>query len=286
MRRLWVVTLSLAALGLVACGHEAGQPGGTPAGALSGSLSVAGSTTVQPLAEKLAEEFGARNPGVTIDVKGGGSSVGIKSAGQGTVDVGMASREVKDSELKEFPGLRVHRIAIDGLAIVVNPGVEVTGLTREQVQGIFAGRITNWRQVGGASAPIIVVAREEGSGTREFFQQHFMDTALITERAILQSSNGAVRTTVAMTPNAIGFLSFGYVDASVKALSLDGVAPTEANVQSGSYRAWRYLNLLTNGEPRGLAKAWIDFILSPEGQQIVVKEGYLEVSRPSFPAAP
>ena len=283
MRRLWVVTLSLTALGLAACGRGApsgttGRPATAPAGGLSGSLNVAGSTTVQPLAERLAEAFSAQHPGVVIDVKGGGSSVGIKSAGQGTVDIGMASREVKDSELKEFPGLKVYRIAVDGVAIVVNPAVGVSGLSKQQVQGIFSGAIANWREVGGADAPIIVVAREEGSGTREFFQQYFMGAdKVILDKAILQSSNGAVRTTVASTPNSIGFLSFGYVDQSVKALRLDGVAPTEANVQSGAYGAWRYLNLLTRGQPAGLAKAWIDFILSPEGQQIVVKEGYLGV---------
>jgi len=283
MRRLWVVTLLLTVLGLAACGRGApgattGQPATAPAGALAGSLSVAGSTTIQPLAERLAEAFSAQNPKATIDVKGGGSSVGIKSAGQGTVDIGMASREVKDSELQEFPDLKVHRVAVDGVAIVVNPGVAVTGITKPQVQGIFAGEITNWQQVGGTNAPIIVVAREEGSGTREFFQQYFMGAdKVILDKAILQNSNGAVRTTVASTPNSIGFLSFGYLDQSVKALSLDGVAPTEANVQSGSYGAWRYLNLLTRGEPQGLARAWIDFILSPEGQRIAVDEGYLGV---------
>lgn len=279
MRRLWLATLWFVALGLAACGHAAPTGTGQPApGGLSGSLSVAGSTTVQPLAERLAEAFSAQHPGVVIDVKGGGSSVGIKSAGQGTVDIGMASREVKDSELKEFPGLKVYRIAVDGVAIVVNPAVSVTGLSKQQVQGIFSGALANWREVGGADAPITVVAREEGSGTREFFQQYFMGAdKVILDKAILQSSNGAVRTTVASAPNSIGFLSFGYVDQSVKALRLDRVEPTEANVQSGAYGAWRHLNLLTRGQPAGLAKAWIDFILSPEGQQIVVKEGYLGV---------
>ncbi len=274
MRRLWVVALVLSALALAACSQKAPAPAYGP----SGELSVAGSTTVQPLAEALAEAFSATNPQARIDVKGGGSSVGVKSTGQGTVGVGMASREVKPSELSEFPDLRVHRIAIDGVAVVANPGVQVEGLTRQQVQGIFAGEVVNWKEVGGADAPIIIVAREEGSGTREFFQEHLMGAGkLIADRAILQSSNGAVRTTVASTPNSIGFLSFGYLDASVKALRIDGVEPSEANVRAGTYKAWRYLNLLTKGEPQGLARAWIDFILSSEGQQVVAKEGYLPV---------
>ena len=255
-------------------------PSPTPAEAgLSGKIVEAGSTTVQPLAEKLAEAFSAKYPQVQITVQGGGSSVGVKSAGQGTVDVGAASREVKDSEREKYPDLVVHTIARDGIAIVAHPDVPLDGLTKEQVRDIFAGEITNWSDVGGPDRPIVVVSREEGSGTRAAFEEMVMgkEGPPIVDTAILQPSNGAVRTTVATTPDSIGFLSFGYLDESVKALAVDGVEATEANAASGDYPIVRPLNLLIKGEPSGVVKAWLDFILSDEGQEIVVEEGYIAV---------
>ena len=246
---------------------------------LSGEIAEAGSTTVQPLAEKLAEAFMAKHPEVQITIQGGGSSVGVKSAGEGTVDVGAASREVKESELQEFPDLVVHTIARDGIAIVAHPAVPLDGLTKEQVKDIFAGEITNWKDVGGPDRPIVVVSREEGSGTRAAFEEMVMGKKgpPIVDTAILQPSNGAVRTTVATTPDSIGYLSFGYLDESVKTLTIDGVEPTEANAASGDYPIVRPLNLLTKGEPAGVVEAWLDFILSDEGQQIVAGEGYIPV---------
>lgn len=250
---------------------------GASSGALSGKISITGSTTVQPLAEKMGEEFMAKNPGVVVEVTGGGSSVGVKAAAQGTADIGNASREVKQEELDEFPNLKVHVIARDGIAIVVHPDTAVGGLTVEQVRDIFSGKITSWSEVGGPDALIIVASREEGSGTRDAFQEMVMGDALITENAILQQSNGALRTTVANTPNAIAYLSFGYLDESVKVLPLDGVEATEENASNGSYPVVRPLNMLTNGEPQGLVKAFLDFVLGPEGQAIVRAEGYIPV---------
>jgi len=248
-----------------------------PAG-LSGRISVAGSTTVQPLAEKLAEAFKAKNPGVQIDIQGGGSSVGVKSAGEGTVDIGTASREVKPEELQKYPDLKVFTIAQDGIAIVTHPEVPVSNLTKSQVRDIFAGKITNWKDVGGPDKPIVVVSREEGSGTRGAFEELVMGKdAVIFDKAILQASNGAVRTTVSTTPNSVGYLSFGYLDRSVKALSIEGVEATEANAASGKYPVVRPLIMLTKGEPTGVVKAWLDYILSAEGQALVSKEGYIKV---------
>jgi len=259
--------------------EQQAAPEPTAEHALAGRITVAGSTTVQPLAEKLAAAFRAANPEVEIVIQGGGSSVGVKSAAQGIVDIGTASREVKDSEKAEYPDLVIHRIAVDGVAIIVHPDVPLDSITTEQVQAVFAGEIANWRELGGPDQPITVVAREEGSGTRDFFQEHFMKDKEIVARAILQPSNGALRTAVSTTPNSIGFLSFGYLDDSVKALAVDGVQPTEANVYAGTYTAWRYLNMLTRGEPAGLARAWLEFILSDDGQQIVTAQGYLAVKR-------
>jgi phosphate transport system substrate-binding protein len=288
MRRLLVVFLVLG-LFLAACA-PASTPTATPQTQPtqvpptqpqpSGSaITLAGSTTVQPVAEKLAEAFTAANPGVQITVQGGGSSVGVKSAGQGTVDIGNASREIKQSELDEFPNLKIYPIARDGIAVVVHPDVPVEGLTLEQVRSIFAGEIVNWSEVGGPDRAIIVVSREEGSGTRGAFEEMVMgeDGPPIAATAILQPSNGAVRTTVSTTPDSVGYLSFGYLDASVKALGMYGVAATVENALSGAYPVVRPLNMLTNGEPTGLTKAFLDFILGDEGQAIVVDEGYLSV---------
>jgi phosphate transport system substrate-binding protein len=248
-----------------------------PAG-MSGTISLAGSTTVQPVAEKLGEAFKAANPDVQIDVQGGGSSVGVKSAGEGTVDIGNASREIKDSEIDTYPDLVIHTIARDGIAIVVNPGVTVDGLTKAEVQAIFAGEIANWSEVGGPDKAIVVVSREEGSGTRAAFEEMVMgEEAVIVDTAILQPSNGAVKTTVSTTDDAIGFLSFGYLDASVKAVDIDGVKATVDNAKSGTYPIVRPLNMLTNGEPTGVVKAFLDFVMSAEGQAVVEEEGYLSI---------
>ena len=196
----------------------------------SETITIAGSTTIQPLAELFAEEFMAKNSNVRVDVQGGGSSVGVKAAGQKTADIGMASREIKDSEMTEFPEIKVFVIARDGIAIVANADVAVDNLTIEQIKGIFGGTITNWKEVGGADANIIVVSREEGSGTRSAFEEMVLgEEVLMTETAILQPSNGSIRTNVSTTPNAVGYLSFGHLDDTVKAISVEGVAPTEEN---------------------------------------------------------
>ncbi|MFO7951141.1 MAG: phosphate ABC transporter substrate-binding protein [Candidatus Fermentibacteraceae bacterium] len=244
---------------------------------LSGELNVQGSTTVQPLAERLAEGFEALHGEVRINVGGGGSSVGVKSAGEGSADIGMASRVVKESEFEEYPNISVHVIARDGIAVVAHPDVTVDDMSAEQIRGIFSGEITSWSEVGGQDGEIVVVSREEGSGTRAAFEDMVMGDALIHGQAILQPSNGAVRTTVSTTPSAIAYLSFGYLDDSVQPIKVDGVPPTEENAASGDYSIVRPLNMITDGEPAGVAAEWLEFIMGEEGQAIVAEEGYLPV---------
>jgi phosphate transport system substrate-binding protein len=235
---------------------------------------------VQPLAEKLAEAFMAMNPDLVIEIQGGGSSVGVTSAGEGTVDIGNASRAIKDSEMEKFPSLQVFTIAYDGIAIVTHPDTQLDSLSVEQVRDIFAGEITNFSEGGGPDAPIAVVSREEGSGTRAAFEELVMEAGeeekVITEKALLQQSNGQVRTTVATTPNSIGYLSFGFLDESTRGVPIDGVEPSVANVKGGDYPIFRPLNMLTNGPPNELAQAFLDFILSEDGQAIVA-EDYITV---------
>jgi phosphate transport system substrate-binding protein len=243
----------------------------------SGTITTAGSTTVQPLAEKLALAFKQDNPDVEVTIGGGGSSVGVTACNDGTVDIGAISRELKADE----PQLVRHLLAKDGIAIVTSPGNPITGLTRAQVREIFGGTITNWSEVGGPNHSITVVAREEGSGTRAAFEEMVMDKpepALeIVDSAILLPSNGAVKTAVAGDSYAIGFISFGYIDGTVKAAAIDGVAATEENAKDGSYPIVRPLYFLTKEQPAGFVKDFIDYCLSSEGQAIVSDEGYISI---------
>lgn len=285
MRKLLLVLSSIVLIALLAaCGgtvaEEAVVEEAAAEDGLSGSLSLAGSTTVQPLAELLAEAFMAENAGVEITVTGGGSSVGVKSAVDGSADLGMASREVKDSELAETPALVSTAIASDGVAVVVHPDNPVAELTLEQVAKIFSGEITNWSEVGGNDEMISVVIREESSGTRACFDEKVLgEEVLPTTTAIVQPSNGALVTTISTTPNAIGYISFGYMDESTKGVVVDGIAPTIENVVSGVYAISRNLNLISNGEASDLAQAFMDFALSAEGQVIAEEEGFISVTK-------
>ena len=259
---------------LSACGSSTATP--TEATGLSGQIQIAGSTTVQPLAEVLAEAFMDDNPDLVIEIQGGGSSVGVTSAGEGTVDIGNASRNIKPSEFESFPEIQVFTIAYDGIAIVTHPDIQLSTLSVEQVKDIFAGEITNFTEIGGPDAEIIVVSREEGSGTRAAFEELVMESGdtekVISEDALLQQSNGQVRTTVSTTPNAIGYLSFGFLDDSINVVPIDNVVPSVENVLNDSYTIFRPLNMLTNGDPGDLAQAFLDFILSEAGQAIVAED--------------
>ncbi|MDD4503689.1 MAG: phosphate ABC transporter substrate-binding protein [Clostridiaceae bacterium] len=246
------------------------------------SITVNGSTSVQPLAEELAKAYKEKTPKAAIDVQGGGSGVGIKSAIDGVVDIGMSSRDLKTEEksLKEF------KIAVDGIAVIVNPANGVTNLTMEQIMKIYTGEITDWKDVGGKEGKITVVTREEGSGTRGAFielakievKEGDSKVDKTVASAITQGSTGAVMTTVAGDPNAIGYASFGSAKdkTDVKLISVDGKACTEENIYAGEYKISRPFLMLTNAEPTGLAKDFLDFILSKEGQTVVEKHGYLK----------
>jgi len=287
MRRLTLFTvLMIAAIVLGACAQPSAAPTQAPQVtkapvAEKVTISLAGSTTVQPLAEKLAGEYMKANQNVMIDVKGGGSGVGVKSAVDGTAMIGMASRALSTEEKTANPDLIATVIARDGIALIVNPDVNVEGVTLDQARDMFMGKITNWKELGGDDQMIVLVSREEGSGTRTAFQEMVMKKDkdgkenLISDTAILQSSNGAILTTVSSTPYSLGYLSMGYLDNSVKALKINDVAATEENAANGAYSVVRPLNFLTRGQPAGDAKAFIDWILSDAGQTIVKADGYI-----------
>jgi len=246
---------------LSACGGRAGS-----------DVIVAGSTSVQPYAEVLSEEYAIKYPDDPVDVQGGGSAAGITAAESGAADIGMSSRDLTDDEKQALWSVE---IAKDGLAIIVNPQNPITDLTLEQVRDIYAMTITGWGDLSGPDAQIHVITREDGSGTRSSFESLVMGTERITPRAIVQDSNGAVRQLVSQDPNSIGFISLGLVDQTVKAVNLDNIEPTRENVINGSYGLFRPFLYVTKGEPAGLAKQFIDYTLSPEGQKILTDEGLI-----------
>ena len=247
------------------------------------SISITGSTTVLPIAQKAAENYMNDHPNWDIQVSGGGSSVGVKSAGEGTVDIGMASRDMKQSEKDSYPGLKEIVVAKDGIAMIVHPGNPITNLTVDQIRGIYNGTYTNWNQVGGNDQEIVVVGRDEASGTREFFWDHVMHKEDFVSTILAKNSNGAVKQTVEQTPAAIGFVGMGYIDNTVKALKInvDGtlIDPTVDNVIAGTYPISRSLHMLVlEANYNGHIKEFIDYVLSPAGQQIVADEGFVPLS--------
>lgn len=240
--------------------------------AAGGSVTVAGSTSVQPFAELLSEEYAHKLPLERINVQGGGSSAGIEAVNSGAAQIGMSSRELKGDEKKL---VRIE-IATDAIAVIVHPRNGIRDLTVEQVRGIFEGKTKRWSELGGPDQPIVVVTREEGSGTRGAFQDMVMAKAEIDPGSLVQDSNGAVRQLVGGDPNAIGYVSLGLVDQSVKAVALDNVQPTAASVADGTYRLARpFLFVLREMPTDGAVKHYIDYTLSPEGQALLAGEGLL-----------
>lgn len=272
-KTLALLLVLMLAVTVAACGKkEEPQPAPAPAPAateLSGTVQIAGSTSVQPLSEELAKAFMAKNPKVKINVAGGGSGAGIKAAQEGTADIGASSRELKAEEktVKEFV------IALDGIAVVVHKENKVADLKLEQIQKIFAGEIADWSKVGGEKGAIHVYNREEGSGTRGAFEEIVMGKdKKITDKAGIQNSTGAVRTAVAGDKNGIGYISLGSLNADVNAVKVESVEASAANVKNNTYKISRPFVYMTQKDPEGVTKAYIDWVLSTEGQEIVKKE--------------
>jgi len=236
-------------------------------------LRIAGSTSIQPLMEDLAQAYTGRHEYVTVDVQGGGSRLGIALARGNQIDIGTASQKptAEDERDSETGAKRLWWTAIaqDGIALVVHPQNAMEGLTMSQARDIFFGRILDWEEMGGTPGEIVVVSREDGSGTREVFEEMVMGEKRVTLTAIVMPSSEAVVEYVARHPTAISYVSMGYLSPQVKALPIEGVNPTPATVQSGAYLLTRPLYLLTGQEPTGEVKAFIEFALSPAGQAVV-----------------
>jgi len=244
-------------------------------------LTLQGSTTVLPIAQSCAEEFMKAHPEANISVRGGGSGVGIAALIDGTVDIANASRAMKTKELKKARAKGVnpvaHVVAKDAIAVVVHPENPVNGLTKSQLKAIYTGAINRWSEVGGTSGVIVVVSRDVNSGTFEVFNKLALDKQRVRPDALMQASNKAVATIVASTKGAIGYVGLGYLSKKVKPIAIDEVMPSVETAKSGTYPLARPLYMYTNGEPKGLAKEFIDFVLSPKGQKIVKARGFVPV---------
>jgi phosphate transport system substrate-binding protein len=235
------------------------------------SVTLAGSTAFQPFAEKLAEEYNAAHPDVNVTVQGGGSAVGISAALNGAAQIGMADLVELPADAKTLTGFVVAR---DGIAVVVNPSNRVADLPMARIRDVYMGKVRNWKELGGVDAPITVVSRESGSGTRSSFETILGRFDLATS-AIIQDSNGTVRETVANDANAIGYLSYGLINEKIKAVTVDGQKCTTEAILAGKYSLVRPIYLLTLGEPAGNSKGFIDYVLGSEGQASIKAEGLL-----------
>lgn len=256
-----------------------GSIASTDAFAAGAPLILDGSTTVGPIAKAFAAHF-TKTTGVQVTVSESGSGNGAKSLINKTCHIANMSRPMKDKEEAAARSKGVnpveHVVALDGLAMIVHPSNRVNGLTRAQIQGIYTGRYTNWSQVGGSNAPIVMIQRESNSGTQDSFKELVMgkDTP-ISKRAETQASNGAIKSRVSSTPSAIGFVGLGFVDNLVKPLLVDGVEPDVRTVKNGSYKLHRPLFMYTNGQPAGVVKQFIDLPKTAEGKQMISEIGFV-----------
>jgi phosphate transport system substrate-binding protein len=286
MAKSWKIT-AFAVLGLMlvsGCGKRSGQ---------SNSLQIKGSDTMVNLGQAWAEEYMKQNPDISVAVTGGGSGTGITALLNNTCDIAEVSRLMKDDEIKmaEAKGFEPNKIvvALDGLAVVVNPANKVSELTIDQLADIFTGKIKNWKEVGGRDAKIVLLSREVNSGTHVYFKEHVLRKGKadgkeeFTPEALLLPSSQAIADEVSQNQDAIGYYGMGYITAKEKAINVmkdknsPAIPPTTENVVSGAYPISRPLLMYTKGEPRGLVKMFIDYVLSPTGQEIVKNLDFVPV---------
>ena len=243
---------------------------------LKGTIKIAGGTAHIPVMKEAAKRIMTRNKDIVITVAGGGSGLGIKQVGEGLVDIGNSGRRAKPEEIEKY-GLMMFKWAVDGVGVVINPTNPVKSLAKDQLKRIYAGEIVNWSTIGGEDHAITLYTRDESSGTRAVFWSNALDKGNIATSALFVASNGAMKTAVANNPHAIGYISVGHMDETVAPMALEGVIPTLDTVKSGHYPVARGLYSNTKGEPAGLTKLFIEYLLTPEGQQIAADNGFIPV---------
>ena len=281
LKNKWKVFAAALVVGL-------GIAGSGIAGAAYGAeIVVNGSTTVLPFAQIAVERFAAAHPEVKISISGGGTGNGIKGLIDKTTHIANASREIKSSEIEQAKANGVTpfetAVALDCIVPVVHPSNPIKNLTFEQLKKIYTGDISNWKDVGGENAPIAVVGRDSSSGTYGTWQELVVEKGAkdqksrVTPKAQVTASSGAMLTTVANNKYAIGYDGIGYVDKTVKAVSVEGIEASLATAKNNTYPMSRKLYMYTNGEPTGDAKAFIDYVLSADGQKIVTDTGFINI---------
>lgn len=240
-----------------------------PAAEVSGTIVITGSTSVEKILNDMADEFTALNPGVSIEYTGSGSSAGIKDTKAGTNNIGASSRELKEEEVEDT--LKQQIFAYDGIAVIVNPANGVEDITIEQLLGVYSGEITNWSELGGNDAEIFVVSREESSGTRSAFEELIgLEDVGLTSKAAVSEGNGPVQAAVAGNENGIGYVSFSFIDDTVKALTVDGVEATAELAKSGEYKLSRpFMFVYYEDKATDAGLAFLEYTISEEGQEIV-----------------
>ncbi|MFR8869850.1 phosphate ABC transporter substrate-binding protein [Paraclostridium sordellii] len=273
-KKIGVLLLSTIMVGSLAVGCGSNDSAGSKD---ESKITISGSTSVGPLMEKEAEGYKEKDSNVSIEINQLGTSAGIKDTISGVTQIGMASRDLKDAEKKE--GLKETKVAIDGIGIITHKGNTVKSLTMDQIKGIYTGEIKNWKEVGGKDAPIVVVSREDGSGTRDAFQEIVgYDSTELAKDAQISDGNGNVKSTVVGNENAIGYTSFSYLDDSINALQVDGVNPTAEKAKSGDYKLSRPFLLVYKEDKLGESgKKFVDYILSEDGQKIVKEDGLITI---------
>ncbi len=244
----------------------------------TGTITAVGSSALQPLVEAAAEQYTADHPGAVINVQGGGSGTGLSKISEGAVDIGNSDIFAEEKDGIDASKIVDHKVAVVGMGPVVHPETGVEDVTTEELIDIFTGKITNWKELGGKDQDIAVINRAQGSGTRATFETFGLQGKEPVE-AQEQDSSGTVRKIVSETPGAISYLAFSYFDDSVTALKVNGVSPTQEEVETNNWEIWAYQHMYTNGEADGLAKELIDYILSKDVQDELLPEmGYLPVT--------
>lgn len=243
---------------------------------VSGEIIAGGSTSTKNIMEATLDEFAALNPDVTAEYNATGSSDGVKNADSGVYQIGTASRNIKEEE--KALGLTEKIFAYDGIAVIVNPANKVKDITVEQLAQIYKGEITNWKDLGGEDAQIVVVSREDGSGTRGAFEEIVGFEEELTANATIAEGNGNVQSTVAENENTIGYVSFTYINDTIKALTVEGVEATTDNVLNETYKVSRpFVMVYQDDNLNDAGKAYIEFLMGEEGQAIVEEEGGIPV---------
>ncbi|SDC23930.1 phosphate ABC transporter substrate-binding protein [Shouchella lonarensis] len=268
---------------LAACGSssdvsQSNTEGEKSEASVSGSILVAGSSAMQPLVAAAAEEFEAENKDASVSVQAGGSGQGLLSVSNGQSDIGNSDVFAEEKDEIDAGALVNHPIAVVGMGPAAHPEVGIENLSKQQLIDIFTGKVTNWSEVGGADVDVTIVNRPDSSGTRDTFVNYALDGATPVE-GITEESSNAVRQIISETAGAIGYLAFSYYDGSVTPLQVDDVEQTDENVTSGKYPIWAYMHSYTKGEPEGLTKDFIDYMLADTVQQEIIPElGYIPVA--------